>query len=126
MTCKESHGYKLGDTKVISIPFADDFDLISNHVKKHQNLMLDIQKKAESIGLNFKASKCRSLSIQGGKVTASSPPEYREYKGDTVLGGQITLDLVAAHNIDFSNDKVSLSDLKPNTDPDSSVKVRCH
>ena len=69
MTYKESHGYKLGNTNVISTPFADDFDLISNHVKKHQNLMLDIQRKAESMGLHFKPSKCRSLSIQGGKVT---------------------------------------------------------
>ena len=70
MSFKESHGYQLGETKVISTPFADDVDLISNHVKKHQNLMLDIQKKAESMGLTFKPSKCRSLSIQGGKVTA--------------------------------------------------------
>ena len=69
MSFKESHGYQLGETKAISTPFADDFDLISNHVKKYQNLMLDIQKKAESMGLTFKSSKCRSLSIQGGKFT---------------------------------------------------------
>ena len=56
----------------------------------------------------------------GGHSTqgASSPPEYREYKGDSVPGGQLTLDLIAAHNIDFPNNKVSLSDLKPNRDPD--------
>ena len=69
MSFKESHGYQLGETKVISTPFADDFDLISNHIKKYHNLMLDIQKKAESMGLTFKSSKCRSLSIQGGKFT---------------------------------------------------------
>ena len=67
MSFKESHGYQLGGTKMISTPFADDFDLSSNHVKKHQNLMLDIQKKAESMGLTFEPSKCRSLSIKGGK-----------------------------------------------------------
>ena len=66
---KESHGYKLGNFKVLSTLFADDFDLISNHVKKHLKLMLDVQQKAESMGLTFKPSKCRSLSIQAGKVT---------------------------------------------------------
>ena len=35
MSFKESHGYQLGNSKVLSTPFADDFDLISNHVKKH-------------------------------------------------------------------------------------------
>ena len=35
MNFKETHGYKLGSTKVISTPFADDFNLITNHVKKH-------------------------------------------------------------------------------------------
>ena len=31
--------------------------------------MLDVQQKAESMGLTFKPSKCRSLSIQSGKIT---------------------------------------------------------
>ena len=50
-------------------PFADDFDLITYNVKKHQKLMLNVQQKAESMGLTFKPSKFRSLSIQAGKVT---------------------------------------------------------
>ena len=54
---------------MISTPFADDFDLISNHVKKHKYLMLDIKKKAESMEITFKPSNYQSLSIQGGKVT---------------------------------------------------------
>ena len=65
---RESHGYQLGQHKVLTTPFADDFDLITNNCTKHQKLQLDIQQKAESMGLCFKPSKCRSLSIQGGRV----------------------------------------------------------
>ena len=32
--------------------------------------MLEVQQKAESMGLEFKPSKCRSLSIQSGRVTS--------------------------------------------------------
>ena len=43
--------------------------------------------------------------------------EYIEYNdSDRVQGGQITLDLVAIHNVDFPNNKVCLSDLKPSRD----------
>ena len=65
---KETLGYKLGGYKVITLPFADDFELISNHKTRHQALVSDVQTKAETMGLEFKPSKCRSLSICGGKV----------------------------------------------------------
>ena len=69
MSFRESNGYKLGNSKVLSNPFADDFDRITNHIKKRQKLMLEVQVKAQSMGLTFKPSKCRSLSSQAGKVT---------------------------------------------------------
>ena len=56
------------DTHIITTPFADDFNLISNDKKQHQDLIDDIQKKAKSMGFSFKSSKCRSLSIRTGKV----------------------------------------------------------
>ena len=65
---RETHGYQLGKAKVLTTPFADDFDLITNNCKKHQKLELDVQRKAESMGLCFKPSKCRSLSIKRGQV----------------------------------------------------------
>ena len=65
---KKDCGYKLGDSKVLSTPFADDFNLISWHLKKNQNIMLEVQKKTESMCLTFKPSKCRSLSVKSGKV----------------------------------------------------------
>ena len=54
------------------------------------------------------------------RVNSAPPagsPEFSEYGDETVQGGQLTLDLIAAHNIDFLNEKVRLSDLKPSTDP---------
>ena len=66
---KESLGYQLGNVKVITKPFVDDFESITTNKTKHQKLMNDIQEKASTMGLTYKPSKCHSLSIQGGKVT---------------------------------------------------------
>ena len=64
-----TQGYKLGNTPIITTPFADDFNLISNNSVKHKKLIADIESKATSMGLAFKPSKCRSLSIVSGKPT---------------------------------------------------------
>ena len=74
---KESQGYTIRnetetgteETKVITTPFADDFNLISNDKRKHQNLITEVKEKAKDMGFEFKPSKCRSLSICGGKPT---------------------------------------------------------
>ena len=68
-TFKERQGYKINETSVITTPFADDFNLISNNKKKHQKLITEVVEKAKTMGLNFKQSKCRSLSICGGSPT---------------------------------------------------------
>ena len=76
-------------------------------------------RSAGPVGKSGRATPASGGSAGGNSTQgASSPPEYREYEGDSVPGGQLTLDLVASHNIDFPDSKVSLSDLKPNTDPD--------
>ena len=69
---KESSGYMLGERKIITKPFADDFECLTRNKKTHQKLMLDLQVKAEAMGLTFKPSKCRTLSIQGGTVKPCS------------------------------------------------------
>ena len=65
-------------------------------------------------------------STQREDSTPSAPltggPEFKEYTSDTVQGGQLTLDLIAAHNVDFRQDKVHLSDLIPITDPEFKCK----
>ena len=53
--------------RIITTPFADDFNLLTGHKTRHQTLEDDIQKKATSMGLTFKPKKCRTLSICGGK-----------------------------------------------------------
>ena len=85
MEFKESHGYKLGDSKVLTTPFADDFNLLSWHLSKHQKLMLEVQKKAQSMGLTFKPSKCRSLSIKSGKVVGDCKFYLMDGNGEKIF-----------------------------------------
>ena len=49
MEHKEIHGYQLGLNKIITKPFADDFEIIANHKTKHQKLQNEIQSKAETM-----------------------------------------------------------------------------
>ena len=63
----ESSGYNLSNRKVITKPFADDFELITANQKVHQRIQDEIQQRAATMGLVFKPAKCRSLSICGGK-----------------------------------------------------------
>ena len=72
-TQKEMHGYQLttktkGVKNVVTIPFADDFNLLRREKSMHQKLISDIEEKIESMGLVLKPEKCRSLSIEKGKV----------------------------------------------------------
>ena len=82
---KEALGYKLGNHKVITLPFADDFELITNHKTRHQKLVCEVQAKAETMGLEFKPSKCRSLSIERGKVKTAA------FYLNTRNGGQVVM-----------------------------------
>ena len=68
---KETHGYQIGNTKVITKPFADDFEIVTNNKRKHQKLQNDIQEKCTTLGMLLKPSKCRSLSITSGKPTTN-------------------------------------------------------
>ena len=68
---------------------------------------------------------CGSASVHSTQKVNNGPPaggpvaEFIDYsESDSVQGGQLTRDLVAVHNIYFSNNKVSLSDLNPSTEPE--------
>ena len=66
-----SHGYEIttrnsNATFVTTTPFADDFNIITR--ENHQDLVTDVEEKIKSMGLVIKPSKCRSLTIQKGKV----------------------------------------------------------
>ena len=60
-------GYKLGDFSYVTLPYADDFCLITTNQRTHQNLISDIRRKITSMGMRLKPSKCTSLSIASGK-----------------------------------------------------------
>ena len=60
---KDKQGYALGNSRVITKPFADDFEIISNNTKRHQELQDKVQLNATTMGLTFKPKKCRTLSL---------------------------------------------------------------
>ena len=62
-----SDGYCLNGDPIISLPFADDFNLITRDVRKHRKLMAHLTDLIGSMGLKLKPRKCRSLSIKAGK-----------------------------------------------------------
>jgi hypothetical protein len=50
----------------ITLPFADDFNLLTGHKVTHQNIIKQIACWAISMGLVLKPRKCKSLSIKAG------------------------------------------------------------
>ena len=65
--CETSDGYCLNDVHYISLPFADDFNLVTRDIRKHRKLMVRLHELTTSMGLKLKPQKCRSLSIKAGK-----------------------------------------------------------
>ena len=53
--------------RIITLPFADDFCLVTNNKRSHQRLLKEIDHRIKSMGLRLKPSKCRSLSLSSGK-----------------------------------------------------------
>jgi hypothetical protein len=78
---KESDaGYNLDGVKYITLPFADDFCLITSNKRRHQKIMNEINNLACSMNLTLKPSKCKSISIRSGK-----PAEISFNIGENVL-----------------------------------------
>ena len=65
-------GYKLGEISYVTLPYADDFCLISTHKTSHQKLIKKIHSHVNSMGMKLKPSKCRSFSLSGGRPEAVS------------------------------------------------------
>ena len=81
---EEKFGYKLHSenktTSIITLPYADNFCLITFNKRSHQNIINDIHKNSHSMGLKLKPSKCRSFSISGGYSA-----DIRFHIGDTAI-----------------------------------------
>ena len=54
----------MNEEKIITLPYADDFRLITIDPRKHQKNQIEIKSKIESIGMRLKPAKCRSFSIR--------------------------------------------------------------
>ena len=73
-------GYTLGEHSVATLPFADDFTLLTKHKGTHQSQINTINSRIESLGMQLKPSKCRSFSISAGK-----PSKINFFIGDKII-----------------------------------------
>ena len=63
---EENIGYKLNNAHIVTLPYADDFCLITTHMRTHQNMINIITRHINSMGMRLKPGKCRSFTISGG------------------------------------------------------------
>ena len=54
------------EKKFITLPYADDFCLITTNKRTHQKLINEIDDNIESMGMKLKPSKCSSFSLSSG------------------------------------------------------------
>ena len=66
------HGFTSINSQTITLPYADDFCLITNNVRTHQRLMDEINSKILSMGMKLKPAKCRTFSIKSGSASDST------------------------------------------------------
>ena len=98
---EETHENITSTTHIITTPFADDFNLISRDKYLHQKLISEIILKSSSMGLTFKASKCRSLSICAGQVKNVT------FVMKDSNGGEIHIDTVHQRPMKFLGSSIS-------------------
>ena len=63
----EDFGVMINGERVITLPYADDFCLITRDMRTQQRLINQINFHINSMGMKLKPSKCRSFSIKSGK-----------------------------------------------------------
>ena len=63
---EDRYGYKLNGNSVITLPYADDFNLITNNKRTHQRLINELHSITSSMNLTLKPEKCKNLSICSG------------------------------------------------------------
>jgi hypothetical protein len=62
------YGYNLNGERIITLPFADDFNLVTTDKRRHQSLMNMLDLLTKSMGLKLKPKKCMSLSVSSLKT----------------------------------------------------------
>ena len=65
----EKFGVLINEQRVITLPYADNFCLITTDMRSHKRLVAEIHSHINSMGMSLKPSKCRSFSLVKGKPT---------------------------------------------------------
>ena len=55
--------YKIQENSHITLPYADDFCIITTDKRTQQRIMTQVAEKINSMGMKIKPSKCRSFSL---------------------------------------------------------------
>jgi hypothetical protein len=111
---EQKHGYQLNnDTKVISTPFADDFNVITTNSRTHQRLLKNVERFAKSLNLSLEPTKCKSLSICAGH-SKNVQFKLSDLNIDSILnspekflGSRITFSGKQSEIFDFINQGIS-------------------
>ena len=62
----EKIGYNLNNAHFVTLPYADDFCLITTNLKTHQKFINTINSHIKSMGIRLRPDKCRSFSVSSG------------------------------------------------------------
>ena len=85
-------------------------DLESTSVRERHRSMCPVRDRA---------SVHSTQQVMSDPPAGGPPAEFIQYsERDRIHGGQVTLNIVAMHNVDFPLNKVNLSNLKPSYDPE--------
>ena len=68
----ENFGVELNGQKMITLPYADDFCLITTNMRTQQKLINQLNSHIQSMGMKLKPSKCRTFSLKSGKPSQTS------------------------------------------------------
>ena len=63
---EDGYGYKLNGNSVITLSYADDFNLITSNKRTHQRVINELHSITSSMNLTLKPEKCKKLSICSG------------------------------------------------------------
>lgn len=109
---EDTHGYLLNGNRYITLPYADDFILITNDKRRHQKLLDEILKITDSMNLTLKLSKCKSMSISAGKSNAvpftigGTPLTFVKDSPELFLGSYVDYKGTSEGAFDYIHDKV--------------------
>lgn len=107
-----THGYLLNGHRYITLPYADDFILVTTDKRRHQKMMNDIARITSSMNLQLKPPKCKTLSICGGRSKEvpfsinDNVLTYVKDKPEKFLGSWITYEGTTQVSYSLIHDKI--------------------